>query len=207
MARLLLYKYRELDNWKFVLDILVNSRLHAAPFAQLNDPMEGRLSYFEDDVTRGYRRAVEKSRSQINICSLSNSKTNTLLWSYYARGHTGIAVGVEIRKGRRCEVTYDSDIYVSGDDAQTLDPDLLAIRILSQKQEAWKHEREHRVFSSMSFVPVRISELIFGLSIAKPDEALLRRIARRWHPRIRLTRMSLDMLDKPELLTEVEHET
>ena len=58
MPSQVLYKYRSLANWKFVLDILVNGRLYAAPFSELNDPMEGRLYYFGDDVTKGYKRAV-----------------------------------------------------------------------------------------------------------------------------------------------------
>ena len=38
----ILYKYRSLDNWKFVLDIFLNKRLYAASFYDMNDPMEGR---------------------------------------------------------------------------------------------------------------------------------------------------------------------
>ena len=39
------YKYRSLENWRFVLDIFLNKRFYAAPFASLNDPMEGRYYY------------------------------------------------------------------------------------------------------------------------------------------------------------------
>ena len=37
----MLYKYRTLDDFQFVLDILVNKRLYAATFEEMNDPMEG----------------------------------------------------------------------------------------------------------------------------------------------------------------------
>ncbi len=42
MSSEVLYKFRSLENWKFVLDIVIHKRLHAAPFDELNDPMEGR---------------------------------------------------------------------------------------------------------------------------------------------------------------------
>jgi hypothetical protein len=92
----ILYKYRSLGNWKFVLDILLNKRLYAASFATLNDPMEGRYFYFKDEVTRQFRAAILYQKTGWKICSLSKTATNTLLWSYYAGGHTGIAVGVAV---------------------------------------------------------------------------------------------------------------
>ena len=35
------YKFRSLDNIRHFLDILVNNRLYAARYDELNDPMEG----------------------------------------------------------------------------------------------------------------------------------------------------------------------
>ena len=44
---MLLYKYRSLENFEYVLDIILNERLHCAPYDDLNDPFEGifRSSY------------------------------------------------------------------------------------------------------------------------------------------------------------------
>ena len=55
MAEQLLFKYRSLENWRWLLDILVNNRLYAAPFKDLNDPMEGRYFYFGDEMTQAFR--------------------------------------------------------------------------------------------------------------------------------------------------------
>src|SRR3990170_4726227 len=96
MPKEIFYKYRSLDNWKFVIDIIVNSRLHAAPFQSLNDPMEGRYYYFGDTVTQGFKKAIYESKMRRNICSLSQERASTLLWSYYAAGHTGVAFGVQV---------------------------------------------------------------------------------------------------------------
>ena len=58
MSQPLLYKYRSLDNWKFLLDILINKRLHAARFQDLNDPMEGRYYYEDEVISLEFRRAI-----------------------------------------------------------------------------------------------------------------------------------------------------
>lgn len=41
----ILYKYRTIDNLEFFLDTLLNNRLYAASFKDMNDPMEGVYVY------------------------------------------------------------------------------------------------------------------------------------------------------------------
>ena len=41
MERTTLYKYRSLENFEFFLDILLNKRLYASSYKDLNDAMEG----------------------------------------------------------------------------------------------------------------------------------------------------------------------
>jgi hypothetical protein len=165
--------------------------------------MEGRLFHFGDDVTKAYKRAVLGQRTSRNICSLSASKTKTLLWSYYADGHKGVAIGVRVVEGKRPrvethEVNYDSDIHISEREAKSLNPNKLAVRILSQKQIDWGHGEEHRVFSSSNFVPVQVSELVLGYSIAASDATLLTRIAEKWHPTIKISKIKPRMLEGPK---------
>ncbi|MEI8205410.1 MAG: hypothetical protein WCG03_00870 [Kiritimatiellales bacterium] len=38
---MLLYKYRSLENFEYVLDIILNEHLHCAPYENLNAPFEG----------------------------------------------------------------------------------------------------------------------------------------------------------------------
>ncbi len=38
-----LYKFKSLANFEYVADIIINKRLYAADFTELNDPMEGFL--------------------------------------------------------------------------------------------------------------------------------------------------------------------
>lgn len=63
------YTYHSLQNWQFLLDIFLNKRLCAAPFASLNDPMEGQ-NYYVDGRVRGIVRSAIAARSEEwNICS------------------------------------------------------------------------------------------------------------------------------------------
>lgn len=204
MANQTLYKMRSLDNWKFVLDIIVNSRLFAAPFESLNDPMEGRYYYFGDTVSKAYRKALYRSKLSRNICSLSERSDSTLLWSYYAGGHTGVAFGVQLpasrSKGHNMEVRpvrYDSGVHIGSKEASQ-SPDKVALEILTQKQLPWEHEREVRVFTSGAFVPIKLKELVFGCRISAADEALLKALVLKWHPKIRISKVDVDLLDHPE---------
>lgn len=47
-----LFKYRNLSNIQFALDIFINKRLYAANFKTLNDPMEGRYMYTRGALTK-----------------------------------------------------------------------------------------------------------------------------------------------------------
>jgi hypothetical protein len=203
MPKEVFYKYRSLENWKFVLDIIVNNRLHAAPFQSLNDPMEGRYYYFGDTVAQGFRKAIYNSKQRRNICSLSQERANTLLWSYYAAGHTGVAFGVQVpttgdkHNVEVRDVRYDSGVYI-GQEVVRRNPDAVALDILTQKQLPWQHKKEVRVFTAISFLPVKLTELVLGCNISPTDQELITAVARRWHPRIRVTKLNRSSLDRPE---------
>ena len=115
MPEQLLFKYRSLEHWRFLLDILVNNRLYAAPFKDLNDPMEGRYYYFGDEMTTSVQGLVPPRKDDWRICSLTKDPTNTLMWSYYSGGHTGVALGLTVPKSlsstesRTCAMTARSE--------------------------------------------------------------------------------------------------
>ena len=197
-----LYKYRSFANWMTILDIIANQRLYAAPFERLNDPMEGRYYYFGANVSKGFRRALYEGKLRRNICSLSAARNNTLLWSYYAQGHAGVAFAVKIKRPRNApvevqRVTYDSGVHIGAEDLRQ-SPDALAVRILTQKQLPWAHEREVRVFSPSQYVGVRLIEILLGCNIAPADRELVTTVARKWHPRIKITQVKRASLDAPD---------
>lgn len=47
---MLLYKYRSIENFQFFVDIILNKRLYAARYLDLNDPMEGHYIYADGVV-------------------------------------------------------------------------------------------------------------------------------------------------------------
>ncbi len=203
------YKIRSLDNWKFVLDIIINSRLFATPFESLNDPMEGRYYYFGKMVSKAYRKALYNSKLRRNICSLSERSDSTLLWSYYAGGHTGVAFGVQLPtprpRGHNMEVRsvrYDSGVHIGLQQVRQ-SPDQVALEILTQKQLPWAHEQEVRVFTSKNFVPVKLKELVLGHRISAADEELLRALVLKWHPELQISKIKRASLDHPEAVQRV----
>jgi hypothetical protein len=99
-----LFKYRSIQNWKFLLDIFLSKRFYAAAYRELNDPMEGRYYYHSDTVSQEFRRALRNQKREWRICSLSKNHRNTLMWSYYADGHRGISIGVTVRNSLRSPI-------------------------------------------------------------------------------------------------------
>ena len=199
MPEQLLFKYRSLENWRFLLDILINKRLYAAPFKELNDPMEGRYYYFGDEMTRAFRRLVRAGKDDWRICSLTKDPHNTLMWSYYSGGHTGVALGVAVENPAACrirEVFYDSQIGI-GPNSVRRNPRDVALDILTQKQLSWAHEKEVRVFSTRPFVPIRLREIKVGVKASPVDRELLEVIVRKTNPRVRIVPVTRGDLDAP----------
>lgn len=199
MSDEVLFKYRSIQNWKFLLDIFLKKRLYAAAYKELNDPMEGRYYYHSDMVSREFKRALREQKREWRICSLSRNHRNTLMWSYYADGHRGIAIGVTARSPRRTpytvrDVSYDMEVHVSG---PTNDPAQVALQILSQKQFAWQHEQEVRVFTRDRFVHVDIRKVCFGCNVSHTDKELITALAKMSAPEAQLVQLQRKQLDRP----------
>jgi hypothetical protein len=180
------YKYRSLDNWRFVLDIFLNKRLYAAPYASLNDPMEGQYYYVGNRIAGNVRSAVAAQTREWNICSLTRNPKQSLMWAYYAGGHKGIVLGVKVEpSGRHTheprKVDYDSRVYVRPDEAKrTLNE--IALTILFRKQVLWGHEAEWRVVTRGQYVPISIEEVHLGALITDADRQLVTELVRATAP-------------------------
>ena len=195
MAPSPLYKYRSLENWAFFEDILSRRRLYAATFRSLNDPMEGLLYQHDKDVSVKYRKAVRTASGRLNICSLCDSKDNTLLWSYYAGGHTGVAIGVRVlaqqspRVDEPVKVTYDMTVNIDPQIEASQSPSEVAKCVLRQKLTFWSHENEYRTFSTQRFVPVEILEVLVGCSATREQAHAVRALAAKHVPNIEVKQL------------------
>ena len=184
-----LYKYRGFGNIEFALDIFLNERLYAANFRSLNDPMEGRFRYSKVVYDKIKIREVIIEKAEYRILSLSESPNNHLLWSYYAEGHSGFVVGVQIIPSNDIKVrkiNYVEDFHLEEVNAEN---------ILTMKHETWQHENEFRVLKNNygeldNFVNVKIKEVIFGKNTASGKSELLKNLIHKVLPTVEIRTMS-----------------
>ncbi len=155
------FKYRTLNNFERIVDILINHRLFGSNYHQLNDPMEG---HFKDSTNNKLlRKDVYDKLDNTYICSASTSFKNALLWSHYANGHNGICIEFDV-KSKQWEpynVKYVTDL-----------PDLKRVTdyksLLLCKSSLWKYEEEIRFLKektpkSRPYMNISIIRLYIGL--------------------------------------------
>jgi hypothetical protein len=173
-----LYKYRGIKEFRYFVDIVLNSRLYAAPYFELNDPMEGHYLYSEGELDSYVRDLIKGQKGQIRLCSLSRTSTNELMWSHYAEGHRGVAIGVEISSSEYDVrgVEYGPLPWINQQDIHNS----TGKEILSHKLEVWKYEEEVRAFTSKKqYVDVNVKEVLLGQSMSTQDVGFIRKLVER----------------------------
>jgi len=87
------YKFRSNSSLEHALDIILNQRLYCSPWAELNDPMEGRFLFsFEGPGKPEYAAVFNElvgSKARRRVCALSESFGSYLMWAHYADGFRG----------------------------------------------------------------------------------------------------------------------
>jgi hypothetical protein len=101
---MLLYKFKTLDNFERIVDLLLTGRLYCARPNELNDPLEGVFGMALPEEVRSASEGTLFERAgkfwlsrdaQINeyrICCFSKTPREILMWSYYGNGHSGICI-------------------------------------------------------------------------------------------------------------------
>lgn len=187
-----LYKYRGFANFELALDIFVNKRLYAADFQSLNDPMEGRFIYSRGSLDKCQLRKIRGQKAEYKVLSLSETPYNMLMWSYYAEGHKGFVVGIEVDDSdvEIKPVQYVDDLKID-EHAQDV-----AKLILTKKLTLWSHEKEHRAFKRCDcFVSVKIKEVIFGVHAEQRQKELLTEIAKKFCKNVKISQVSRNQLE------------
>jgi hypothetical protein len=183
----LLYKYRSLQNFKNFVDIILRNRLYASVYKEMNDPMEGQYYYRQGDYDRQVLRSIRENKRNLRICSLSRNNHHDLMWSHYADGHRGVAIGVSIDRDLVDirPVIYEGLHNLSGQIAE----DEAAREILSHKLNVWSYEEEERVFITESqYVPAVILQVITGSVMSTQDLSMIRDLVQRINPQIEIIR-------------------
>ena len=79
----MLYKYRGIKELRYFTDIVLNKRLYASPYFDLNDPMEGHYLYNQGELDSDVKNIIKSQKEKLRICSLSNINNNDLMWAHY----------------------------------------------------------------------------------------------------------------------------
>jgi hypothetical protein len=179
---MILYKYRSLLNLEFVLDIILNERLHCCPYSQLNDPFEGLFySVFDSPFGRHkHYQSVENlcsDSSETKICSLSSSLADVRLWSHYADGHKGVVIEIDFSglESEIYKVNYSDRLPLGGSSLATRP---LPYEVLSRKTNHWEYEAEYRIFNENEFFDIsnRLKGVYLGTRISDTHYSLLTKI-------------------------------
>lgn len=175
----MLYKYRSLESFETFVDIVLNERIYAAPYFDLNDPMEGLYRYTEGTINQQLIRDIKGQKEKLRICSLSRNCISTLMWSHYANSHKGVAIGVEVSPHQEVRgINYEGMSFVQN--ATKIGSHETAKKILTYKLNSWIYEDEERVFvTSGNYAKVRILEVVLGANISDKHKALVRKLVKK----------------------------
>lgn len=163
---MVVYKFkavRSSEEKRRVVDMLKEPRCFMARWQDLNDPMEGYFRYYENHLGD----SVSESKKQFRVCSFSRYFSNSLLWSYYADGFSGVCVAVEIEDKFLKPVVYEDDIP-EFEDFGDKTPDEMAIIALTRKLSYWRHEAEVRAIAPLAalsegeFIKCDVKGVLFG---------------------------------------------
>ena len=184
---MLLYKYRGIQGFRFFADIILKNRLYASPYFDLNDPMEGRYLYSKSDgkIDEDMARLLKGEKEKIRVCSLSRDPNNELMWSHYAEGHKGVAIGVEVnsKKHKVRPIIYDGLHRVGVNNFHSGS----AVDVLSHKLDVWEYEAEERLFiKNKQYVDVDIKQIICGSRMSNQDKGFITDLLEKINPTIEI---------------------
>ena len=190
---MLLYKYRGIQGFRFFTDIVLKNRLFASPYFDLNDPMEGRYLYSQSDgkIDEDMARMLKGEKEKVRVCSLSRNPNNELMWSHYAEGHKGVAIGVEVDRSRYKvrPIDYDGLHQIGRNNFHSGS----AVDVLSHKLDVWSYEEEERVFTkNKQYVDVHIRRIICGSRMSTQDKGFITDLVTKVNPDIEIINARTD---------------
>lgn len=156
-------KFMSLENTDRFLQIITNNQLYASEFEKLNDPMEGIFKANKDN----HNIINEIFGNKKRICALTRESNlyNILMWSHYAKFHSGCCFKVSIDGDQPKPVEYNYDVQtakqLSGADIDDL---------LLRKFPMWEYEDEVRCLTMEQNVSIQIHKVYFGYKVKKDDE-------------------------------------
>ncbi|MDE5999994.1 MAG: DUF2971 domain-containing protein [Bacteroidaceae bacterium] len=187
------YKYRSLTDLKRFIDILINRRLYAAKYIELNDSMEGFFLY-DDTIPRDFINTLRSGKANTLICSLSKKYTNGLMWSVYADEHKGCCIKLSITSNswKKLVVTYDKKPVQINTMGINVD------EILRIKSPQWKHEEEVRFIKSnplQNYIKIKIDTIFLGMKMSRSDVSFYTKLIKSIDSNIKIEKVTRDDID------------
>lgn len=147
-----LFKFKSVEPYTHVLEILQDEKIYCPTFEQLNDPFEGILGVrppkpegkvdldFIEQLSDYWEKHIEKLKGY-RVCSLSESNSEILLWAHYSAGLQGICIELELPDS--CPDLYEVK-YVGNVPEKISNP----IDYLTTKLDCWSYEKEYRFITT-----------------------------------------------------------
>ncbi len=186
----LLYKYRPLEPFEYVADIIRRQRFYASHFRELNDPMEG-LFDFEEGIEEECLKQIQEGKEQLRVCSFSKTWNHPVLWAHYAGNFRGICIEVEVERYAASDLTWVDVRYARRtlrfcNSARRL-VSVVPQMILTRKARHWVIEREVRALAKGAlakdkFIPIefergiQMSRIFLGVRMPEPMAMTIRKI-------------------------------
>ncbi len=184
---------RSLQNLKRFIDILINHRLYASRYLELNDPMEGFFLY-DMNIPRPILTKLRDDRAKTLICSFSKSFTNGLMWSMYGDEHKGCCIKLKVTSPnwKELKVDYtDMRLMVSDRNASIE-------TILSTKSQQWQHEEEIRYILTnpkSPYLKIAIDTIYWGAKMSRADVSFYTSMIKAIDPQISVEKLTKDDID------------
>lgn len=168
-----IYKYR--TDPEHIKDILSRECFYFADWRDLNDPMEGYFKYYPDKHPPHELKQIVQGKDSFGVSCFSFTYDEILLWTHYAKNHTGVCI--EIDTDIECseevsfeKVKYESHIpWLNHHTGRQRSPK----EILSTKIAKWEFEQEIRAFctgKNQKFKVGKITKVILGIRVSNDIE-------------------------------------
>ena len=191
------FKYRDLTNLERFIDILLRKRLYMSTYSELNDPMEGVFLYDNSTGSENIR-IIRNQKKKTYICSLSRKCNNMLMWSHYAKGHTGCCIEISVTSKK--EDLQVRKIEYQNNEVCLNENNLDVYKVLSVKSPLWEYEDEVRYFrqekdNKRPFLKVKIHKIIFGTKVPQKKFVFYKRLVNAIDNSIIVEKMTRDKLN------------
>lgn len=174
-------------------------------------PLDNILARVNMDFAMKLDAQIKKSVQNTGVICFSSSKSNILLWSHYANGHTGFAVGFDTKKLTKAfgelklqsfikeifytemypEITIEYDILKYKDETSLFKA---ILESLVTKSSLWSYENEVRILSFaknkqvIHFPNDCVSEIVVGFKMDNKKVAEIMDVGKNLYPEAKILR-------------------